>query len=63
MYQNIKIFKSNNWQSGNRIMFASYYGTCSMEIYDNENNYIDGFNILNGEAKEIIKMLKNSIVK
>ena len=62
-YDHIKIFKSNDWLSGSRIMFASFSGKCSMEIYDNENNYINGFNILNVEAKEIIKMLRNSIIR
>lgn len=57
-YEFLKIYKSNNWESGSKIIFAGYPGHLSMEIYDKENNYIIGFNIGMDESNLIMKMFR-----
>lgn len=39
----IKIFKSNDWQGGNRIMFIDYIGNKTMKIYNIDSKFLDGY--------------------
>lgn len=60
--ETIKIYKSEHWSSDKRIMFASYPGLLSMEIYDEKDKFIVGFNFTGEiERREIIKALKYSL--
>ncbi len=43
LFEEISIFKSNEWQNGHKIMFISYQSNCSMRIYDSQSKFIVGF--------------------
>jgi hypothetical protein len=59
---NIKIYKSNNWQNGSRIMFVVHHNICSMRIFDNNDKHITGFNFSDKyEMKDIVKMFNKAI--
>lgn len=61
-FDDIKIYKSEHWTSNKRIMFASYSGLFSMEIYDENNKFIVGFNFTSEyERTEMIRTLKYSL--
>jgi hypothetical protein len=59
-YPDLKVYKSNNWSAGNRIMFVSYKGTCDMRIYDNNAEYIVGFRLHDYTLNDIIQILKKT---
>jgi RNA polymerase subunit RPABC4/transcription elongation factor Spt4 len=58
-FDKIKIYKSNHWEGGGKIMFTSFPGNCFMQVYDNKGNFIVGF-VLESEIPNIIKILKQS---
>lgn len=62
-FKYIKILKSNNWTNGNRIMFAGFPGYLSMEIYDNKNNYIIGFEWECTDTLGLIKKLFSYVTR
>ena len=56
-----RVHKSNNWSTGKRIMFTSLRGNvCSMGIYDENDQFIVGFN-LDYKIQNIINVLKHTI--
>jgi glutaredoxin len=59
-FDNIKIHKSNNWQSGSRIMFIGDTGTgyCYMRIYGKSGNYIVGYNLSMSEIRNFASIIK-----
>jgi len=58
----IKIYKSNNWQDGSRIIFSVHNNVCTMRIYDGSDKYITGFNFSSKyEMKDIVKMFNKAI--
>ena len=60
-FSKIRIYKSDNWNKGNRIMFVSIlHDYCSMTIYDKEDNYIIGFN-LKDDILGIINILNKAL--
>jgi len=60
-FDNIKIYKSDNWQNGNRIMFVSYDEVCSMAIYTEKDEHVIGFNFMSPSITQIIKILKKAL--
>lgn len=58
-FDNIKIYKSNNWIEGSRIMFVSIFGSCDMIIYDDNDKWLCGYT-LSDDLPAIIKILKRS---
>ncbi len=59
-FDDIRIFKSNNWKGGNRIMFTANAGdgiTC-MRVFDKNDNVVIGFNLPPDEQKNIAKAFK-----
>jgi len=61
-FHKIKIHKSDKWTSNTKIIIASYPGLLSLEIYDENNKYIVGFEFTKDyELKEFIKMFKYSL--
>ena len=55
----IKVYKSNNWEDGSRIMFISNkYAGCVMLIYDTNGDYVIGYKLGYG-IPDIIKTLKH----
>ena len=61
-FKDISIFKSNNWQSGSRIMNVYFLSHYLMRIYDKNNEYIIGFN-LNIDTQISIKNILNKTIK
>ena len=60
-FSKIRIYKSDNWKSGVRIMFVSIlHDYCSMTIYDKDDNFITGFN-LNSDIASIINILRKAL--
>jgi len=60
-FSKIRVFKSNGWKGGNRIMFVSIlHEYCSMIIYDENDNFIIGFD-LNNDLTDIINILKKAL--
>ncbi|KKM79867.1 hypothetical protein LCGC14_1345570 [marine sediment metagenome] len=54
------IYKSNNWQSGNRIMFTSFPETLSMRIYGKDGNYIVGYDFCD-DLKDLKRLITNAL--
>ncbi len=59
-FSKIKIYKSNNWTGGSRIMFVSYLDKCIMGIYDDDGEYLIGYNLTGRVLSNIIKILKQT---
>ena len=60
-FKDIKIFKSDSWSDGSRIMFMSFDGIVSMRIYNGKDEFIIGFELYFGMNFELIKILRNAI--
>lgn len=58
-FDEIEIYKSNNWVNGGRIMFTKIGCICSMVIYDAKGQYTCGFN-LKSDLDGIIKILRRA---
>jgi len=58
-FKNISIYKSTGWEDGSRIMFIAIPSLCVMRIYDQDNNYINGYK-LEWMIPDIIKILKKA---
>lgn len=58
-FDKIKIYKSDNWEGGGKIMFVATPGNCAMTIYDEKDGWICGFNFTN-DLPNIIKILKQA---
>lgn len=60
--KNISIYKSNNWQNGDRIMFVveNKSGFCSMRVYNSKDQFIKGYNLDPFEIQMILKILRKS---
>jgi len=57
----LKIYKSTNWSDGSRIMFiVILHDSCSMSIYDKNDNFIRGYNF-KYDLDEIIKIFKKAL--
>ena len=61
LFESIGIYKSNHWTDGSKIMFVSVPYNCSMLIYDENNKWIDGFELYESEIKNIMKIFKKSL--
>jgi len=61
IYNKIRIYKSNNWQEKNFIMFVSYKEICSMRIYNKNKEFIIGFNLCGDDLFNIPVILKYSL--
>lgn len=59
-FKEISIYKSDVWDSGDKIIFASIKGVCSMEIYKSSGDLIIGFNISSNEIPDIIEILNKA---
>lgn len=59
-FDQIFIYKSNRWDDGSKILFTSYMDICSMEIYDENKKWVIGFDFLDYEIKNIIKILRKA---
>lgn len=57
-FKNIYIEKSDNWKSGSRIMLIAYNGDVSIRIYDNNKQYIVGYNLDDKTVCQLNKILK-----
>jgi hypothetical protein len=56
-FKDIKIYKSNNWDSGSRLMFINKGGGyITMRIYEEDGSYLRGFNI-EGETLKMTKRI------
>jgi len=55
----ISVYKSNNWVGGSRIMFVAKKGICSMVIYDDNGEWLTGFNLYQ-DIEGIIKILRKT---
>lgn len=60
VFYDFKIYKSDKWTSGSRIMFTSFLDKCIMRAYDNHNNMIVGFALVPEVITNIIRILKHS---
>lgn len=58
-FAEIKIYKSDNWKGGSKIIFTSLPHVCSMTIYDDDGEWLCGYN-LDADIPYIIKILKHS---
>ena len=58
---NVKIFKSKNWESGNKVMFMKYPNNFEISIYDKNNDQICGFHFHPEDDVPNIYRLLNSI--
>lgn len=58
---NVKIFKSKNWKSGNKVMFIKYPNNFEISVYDKNNNQICGFNFHNEEDIPNIHRILNNL--
>lgn len=58
-FNQIRVYKSNNWKGGSKIIFTSIPGNCSMRIFDENNEWVCGYN-LSSDLPHIIKILKRS---
>jgi len=57
-FKSIKVYKSNNWKGGSRIMFISIPERFLMRIYDPNGDYVDGYNFTDyWELTEIKKVM------
>ena len=61
-FNKIRIYKSSGWIGGNKIIFIADIKKIlvSMKIYDNNNDFIIGFNLEDDELSNIIKILKEA---
>jgi len=59
VFDEIKVYKSNNWQGGSKIIFTSIPNNCSMTVYDGDNKWICGYNLCQ-DIPSIIKILKQA---
>ena len=59
-FSEIKIYKSNNWVGGSRIMFLANTrtGITSMRIFEENGKFIAGYNFQWRNQSEIIKIMK-----
>ena len=59
-FSEIKVYKSNNWKGGSRIMFLSNCrsGIFTMRIYDGDGKFCTGYNFPWKEQMDIIKIMK-----
>jgi len=53
VFSDIKIYKSNNWNGGARIMFAKYNDFIIMAIYKKDGSHIIGFNFSATDFRKI----------
>lgn len=56
-YSEVKVYKSDNWIDGDRIMYGRYDDILIMEIYDKNSEFIIGFNIPEHEFIDIKKIM------
>lgn len=56
-FNKIKIYKSDNWKGGSKIMFTSIPNRCSMVVYDDDGKWLCGYN-LESDISKIISILK-----
>ncbi len=59
-FNEITIYKSNNWESGSRIMFAQYGNIVSMRIFNKNGVYICGYNF-SSDIYDISKLFKKAV--
>lgn len=59
-FEYIKIYKSDGWTTGKRIMFVAALDRAFMIIYDKDGNRICGFNMSGNEGKSIKSWFKNA---
>lgn len=57
-FKNICIEKSSNWIGGSRIMLISYEDCISIRIYDDNGEYLIGYNLDDETILKIIKVIK-----
>ena len=60
-FDEIQIHKSYGWRNKDIIIFASYYGVCSMEIYNENRDFIVGFNLPCYEVRDIMRIFRHTI--
>jgi hypothetical protein len=58
-FEKIKIFKSDNWTNGSKIIFTKTPHNLAMSIYDDTGNYVCGYNF-NRDIPDLIKILKQA---
>ncbi len=56
-FDKIKIYKSDNWGNGNRIMFVRIDESLVMSVFDKENDFIVGFDLPEREYAKIRKLM------
>lgn len=62
-FENYRIYKSDDWKGGSRVMFLSNIetGITRMRIFDEDGNFIIGYNLTPETQKQIMKVFKFSL--